>query len=90
MQFSLNHMVAPKLDYAEFFDLALRLGVNAVVDPKQSVIVRLYSNIHNADAMGLQARRNMNEIARAIHQELMKQGTGKTDTRTSVGKGDAQ
>ena len=30
MQFSLNHMVAPKLDYAAFFDLALRLGVNAV------------------------------------------------------------
>jgi 2-keto-myo-inositol isomerase len=30
MQFSLNHMVAPNLGYAEFFDLALRLGVNAV------------------------------------------------------------
>jgi 2-keto-myo-inositol isomerase len=30
MQFSLNHMVTPKLGYAEFFDLALRLGVNAV------------------------------------------------------------
>jgi 2-keto-myo-inositol isomerase len=30
MQFSLNHMVAPKLGYGAFFDLALRLGVNAV------------------------------------------------------------
>ena len=30
MQFSLNHMVAPKLGYAEFFDLARHLGVNAV------------------------------------------------------------
>jgi 2-keto-myo-inositol isomerase len=30
MKFSLNHMVAPKLGYAEFFDLALRLGINAV------------------------------------------------------------
>ncbi len=30
MKFSLNHMVAPGLDYREFFDLALRLGVNAV------------------------------------------------------------
>ncbi len=30
MQFSLNHMVTPKLGYGEFFDLALRLGVNAV------------------------------------------------------------
>jgi 2-keto-myo-inositol isomerase len=30
MKFSLNHMVAPTLGYREFFDLALRLGVNAV------------------------------------------------------------
>jgi 2-keto-myo-inositol isomerase len=30
MQFALNHMVAPKLGYGEFFDLALRLGINAV------------------------------------------------------------
>lgn len=30
MQFCLNHMVAPRLDYAPFFDLALRLGVTAV------------------------------------------------------------
>jgi 2-keto-myo-inositol isomerase len=30
MQFALNHMVAPRLDYSAFFDLALRLGINAV------------------------------------------------------------
>ena len=30
MQFAFNHMVAPKLGYGEFFDLALRLGLNAV------------------------------------------------------------
>jgi 2-keto-myo-inositol isomerase len=30
MQFSLNHMAAPKLGYNAFFDLALRLGVTAV------------------------------------------------------------
>ena len=30
MQFSLNHMAAPKLGYNAFFDLALSLGVNAV------------------------------------------------------------
>jgi 2-keto-myo-inositol isomerase len=30
MQFSLNHMVAPKLGYASFFDLAKGLGVDAV------------------------------------------------------------
>ncbi len=30
MQFSLNHMVAPRLGYNAFFDLALSLGVSAV------------------------------------------------------------
>lgn len=30
MQFCLNHMVAPTLDHAAFFDLALRLGVTSV------------------------------------------------------------
>jgi 2-keto-myo-inositol isomerase len=30
MQFALNHMSAPRLGYAQFFDLALSLGVNAV------------------------------------------------------------
>lgn len=30
MQFSLNHMVAPRMGYAAFFDLALSLGVKAV------------------------------------------------------------
>lgn len=30
MKFALNHMAAPNLGYAEFFDLAARLGVNAV------------------------------------------------------------
>jgi len=27
MKFALNHMVAPRLDHAAFFDLALKLGV---------------------------------------------------------------
>jgi hypothetical protein len=30
MQFALNHMVAPKLGYTAFFDLAVSLGVKAV------------------------------------------------------------
>lgn len=30
MKFALNHMVAPTLNYREFFDLALRMGVDAV------------------------------------------------------------
>ena len=30
MKFALNHMVAPSLEYRDFFDLALRLGADAV------------------------------------------------------------
>jgi hypothetical protein len=59
--------------YADIFP-RFRLGVNAVTDPKQSVIVRVYTQIHPADTQGLQARRNMNTIAREIHAQLKKQG----------------
>jgi hypothetical protein len=73
--------------YSDLFP-RFRLGVNAVMDPKQSVIVRAYTQVHPADRDGLQARRNMNEIARAIHQELLKQGRG--TTAASDSKGDAR
>jgi hypothetical protein len=58
--------------YADVFP-RFRLGMNAVFDPKQSVIVRVYTQVHPADTGGLQARRNMDEIAKAIHAELIKQ-----------------
>lgn len=51
MQFSLNHMAAPRLDYAPFFDLALRLGVNAV-------------EIRNDIPMAKMGNRNAKAIAR--------------------------
>jgi len=54
MQFSLNHMVAPKLGYAEFFDLALRLGVN-VVEIRNDIPTALMGN-KNARAIGKLAR----------------------------------
>ena len=50
MHFSLNHMVAPKLGYAEFFDLALRLGVNAV-EIRNDIPTALMGNRH-AKAIG--------------------------------------
>ena len=50
MQFSLNHIVAPKLGYAEFFDLALRLGVNAV-EIRNDIPTALMGN-KNAKAIG--------------------------------------
>jgi len=54
MQFSLNHMVAPGLGYAEFFDLALRLGVNAV-EIRNDIPVSLMGN-KNAKMIGQLAK----------------------------------
>lgn len=54
MQFSLNHMVAPKLGYAEFFDMALRLGVGAV-EIRNDIPVSLMGN-KNAKAIGRMAK----------------------------------
>lgn len=54
MQFSLNHMVAPKLGYAEFFDMALRLGVGAV-EIRNDIPVSLMGN-KNAKAIGKLAK----------------------------------
>jgi 2-keto-myo-inositol isomerase len=54
MQFALNHMVAPKLGYSEFFDLALRLGVNAV-EIRNDIPLALMGN-KNAKAIGKMAK----------------------------------
>lgn len=54
MQFSLNHMVAPTLGYAEFFDLALRLGINAV-EIRNDIPVSLMGN-KNAKMIGKMAK----------------------------------
>jgi 2-keto-myo-inositol isomerase len=54
MQFSLNHMAAPKLGYAEFFDLALRLGINAV-EIRNDIASSLMGN-KNARMIGKLAR----------------------------------
>lgn len=54
MQFSLNHMVAPKLGYAEFFDMALRLGVGAV-EIRNDIPVSLMGN-KNAKMIGSMAK----------------------------------
>ena len=54
MKFALNHMVAPKLGYAEFFDLALRLGINAV-EIRNDIPVALMGN-KNAKKIGKMAK----------------------------------
>ncbi len=45
MQFALNHMAAPKLGYNAFFDLALRLGINAV-EIRNDIPTALMGNKH--------------------------------------------
>lgn len=54
MQFSLNHMVAPKLGYNAFFDLALRLGVTAV-EIRNDIPTAMMGN-KNAKLIGALAR----------------------------------
>ncbi|MDE2444617.1 MAG: TIM barrel protein [Alphaproteobacteria bacterium] len=54
MQFSLNHMVAPKMGYAEFFDLALRLGISAV-EIRNDIPVSMMGN-KNAKMIGKMAK----------------------------------
>jgi 2-keto-myo-inositol isomerase len=54
MQFSLNHMVAPKLGYAAFFDLATGLGIKAV-EIRNDIPVSLMGN-KNAKLIGRMAK----------------------------------
>jgi 2-keto-myo-inositol isomerase len=54
MHFSLNHMVAPKLGYRDFFELALRLGVTAV-EIRNDIPTALMGN-KNAKAIGKLAK----------------------------------
>jgi 2-keto-myo-inositol isomerase len=54
MNFALNHMVAPKLGYADFFDLALSLGVTAV-EIRNDIPTSLMGN-KNAKAIAKLAR----------------------------------
>jgi 2-keto-myo-inositol isomerase len=54
MNFSLNHMVAPKLGYREFFELALRLGITAV-EIRNDISVSLMGT-KNAKMIGKMAK----------------------------------
>lgn len=54
MKFSLNHMVAPKLGYREFFELALRLGITAV-EIRNDIPVSLMGS-KNAKMIGKMAK----------------------------------
>lgn len=48
-------------------------GFNATFNSAQNCIVRVYTQVHPADNQGRQARRNINEVALAIHKRLKEQ-----------------
>ncbi|MBG1233506.1 TIM barrel protein [Aestuariivirga litoralis] len=81
MKFSLNHMVSPHLNYAEFFDLALRLGVNAV--EIRNDIPTALMGIKNAKAIGKLAQDkgieiiNVNALQRWNQWDLKKSDEAK-------------
>jgi|GEM_PF-2154924 hypothetical protein len=51
-----------------------KLGANAILSGKQSCIVRVSTQIHPADTNGLQSRRNIEEVGKALYESLRKQG----------------
>lgn len=51
----------------------LTSGFSATFGGSQNCIVRVYTQIHPADNQGRQARRNLNEVALAIHKRLKEQ-----------------
>lgn len=78
MHFSLNHMVAPKLGYAEFFDLALRLGVSAV-EIRNDIPTALMGN-KNAKMIGRMAKdKGLTIVTVNALQRWNQWGKAKTD-----------
>jgi 2-keto-myo-inositol isomerase len=82
MKFALNHMVAPRLGYGEFFDLALRLGINAV--EIRNDIPTSKMGTKNAKAIGHLAREkgitiiNVNALQRWDQWDKKKSDEAKT------------
>jgi hypothetical protein len=48
----------------------LRIGLEAVLKGEPNCIVRVYTQIHPADVKGNQARRNLNEISKALYETM--------------------
>jgi len=70
---------SPEARMGNYRDILARLqtGYGAVVQGHQTVLVRIYASIGEDDADGVQAQRNIDDIARAIYHSLKKDGTGK-------------
>jgi hypothetical protein len=52
----------------------ITVSLSKVIWAQPSCIVRAYIQIHPADRLGLQARRNLNEVCLALHSALTKEG----------------
>ncbi|MBC8142615.1 MAG: hypothetical protein H7Y38_14380, partial [Armatimonadetes bacterium] len=52
----------------------LQVGMNTVGSGKQAVIARVYTRVAPSDASGAQARRNLYEVARGLHEGIKKDG----------------
>ena len=53
----------------------MRLGLNATFSGKENCIIRAFTQVAPTDISGLQARRNMNEVCRGMHDYWMKAGS---------------
>jgi hypothetical protein len=72
-----NTSAEPRM--GNFRDILARFetGYGAVVQGHQTVLVRVLTVIGSEDPNGVQAQRNLNEVARAIYHALLEDGTGK-------------
>ena len=62
-------------DFRDVFP-RLTVGLTTTISGTQNCIVRVYTQVHPADVQGVQARRNMNEVCRALYAELKRKGEG--------------
>ena len=61
-------------DYRDVFP-RLTVGFHSLTDGQQSCILRAYTQIHPADTLGVQARRNLNEVARGLYESFRQKGS---------------
>lgn len=56
-------------DYRDIYP-RLTVGMQTVLDRRQTCIVRAYTQIHPSDPLGVQARRNLNEVATGLYESF--------------------
>jgi hypothetical protein len=61
----------------------LRIGLEAIIRGEQNCIVRVYTQVHPADHKGVQARRNLNAISRALYESMTGQKVPTTSQNTA-------